>query len=194
MASWALDTPADAAVGIPFSRNTCFIAGFTGKNIPTGGLLRLGGDGRGATITTISDVILPVEFGRPKPGWPGFRMILTSPGIFPDGWLPPGCNVEEDGVFLSCGSLRAELRAAAIGRHEVVSGWDMANHRPKPARKVVPTGSVYWFSVLDGDTSELDRLWSRSLYENDSNLSNEYKTARRWEGFGRCWFGAWQPR
>jgi len=180
---------------VTLKKDTCFLVGFSGENIPESGLLRLGGDGRGADIAKISDdTILPGETGRPQGGWPGFRMILTSPGIFPNGWLPPGCEKTKDGIVFQCGGLRAELRAAAIGRHGVISGWDMALHRPKPAQKVAPVGSVYWFRLLEGDTSELDILWQNGLYAASGNLNREFRQNRRREGFGRAWFGAWQPK
>lgn len=120
-------------------------------------------------------------------------MILTSPGVFPDGWLPPGCEEEEGRIVFIRGSLRARLHAAILGRPGVISGWDMANHCPKPACKVAPIGSVYWFAVEKGDTAELEVLWRRSLYAQQTNLDDEYRIARQREGFGRVWFGIWQP-
>ncbi|MFP7756011.1 type III-B CRISPR module-associated Cmr3 family protein [Thermodesulfobacteriota bacterium B35] len=179
---------------VVLTAGTAFLAGFSGTNIPEDGLLRLGGDGRGAEVSLPSGDVLPPGVGRPEAGWDGFRMILTTPGVFPDGWLPPGCAEEDGGIFLACGGLRAELRAAALGRHGVVSGWDMANHRPKPARRVVPAGSVYWFRVAEGDSGELVELWRRGLYAAAANLDEEYRVSRRREGFSRAWFGAWQPR
>ncbi len=179
---------------VALARQTCFVAGFSGKNIPADGLLRLGGDGRGAFVEPAADGYAPQpEPGRPDAGWPGFRMILTSPGVFPDGWLPPGCEKEDDRIIFTCGSLRARLCAAILGRPGVISGWDMANHCPKPARKVAPAGSVYWFAVEEGDTAELEVLWRNSLYAYHTNLDDEYRIARRREGFGRVWFGIWQP-
>jgi len=178
---------------VALAKDTCFVAGFSGRNIPANGLVRLGGDGRGAHIEPAGGHAPEPAPGRPEGGWPGFRMILTSPGVFPGGWLPPGCQEDADGIVFTCGALRARLRAAAAGRHGVISGWDLARHRPKPARKVVPTGTVYWFSVEDGDTAELEHIWRNGLYAACPNLDKEFAEARRREGFGRAWFGIWQP-
>jgi len=178
---------------VSLKSNATFLVGFNGENIPDCGLLRLGGDGRGAEISVPAKEVPPSDVGKPEKGWPGFRMILTSPGIFPNGWLPPGCKKAGDGIVLECGDLKAELRAAAIGRHEIISGWDMAKHCPKPARKVVPAGSVYWFRVEKGDTWELETLWREGLYASSDSLDDEYRVRRRREGFGRAWFGSWQP-
>lgn len=166
-----------------------FVAAFSGEGLPRDGLVRLGGDGRGARIGPASETIRETlsELGRPQPGWNGFQMSLATPGIFPNGWLPPG--VDPQSKRLRCNGLEAELVAAVVPRHEVISGWDLAQHQPKPARKVAPAGSVYWFRVLEGDTSALASLRNEGLWpflQQDSE-----NTARRREGFNRVWFGVW---
>jgi len=178
---------------IALSTQTTFIAGFAGSAnaIPSDGLLRLGGDGRGAAIAE-ANVFPDNDMGRPKSSWSGFRMILISPGIFPNGWLPPGCQSENDGYYLYVNGLKARLEAASIGRPQTISGWNLAKHEPKPARKVVPTGSVYWFKVIEGDTASLEPLWENSLYAAEANLSDELNVDRKREGFSRVWFGKWE--
>jgi CRISPR-associated protein Cmr3 len=168
-----------------------FVAGFAGSRLPANGLVRLGGDGRGARIESASPALAAAlaGLGTPQPGWKGFRMILATPGLFPGGWLPPGVNpaTRRFGIEGLC----AELVAADVPRHEVISGWDLANHAPKPARKVAPAGSCYWFRVLEGDTAALASLRESGLWPlMDDNSAN---TARRREGFNRIWFGTWQP-
>jgi CRISPR-associated protein Cmr3 len=37
------------------------------------------------------------------------------------------------------------LVSAVIGKPLAISGWDVANKRPKPLRHYVPAGSVYYF-------------------------------------------------
>ncbi|MBI4864469.1 MAG: type III-B CRISPR module RAMP protein Cmr4 [Candidatus Riflebacteria bacterium] len=113
--------------------------------------VRLGGDGRGAAVTPIDPGSDGPWAHRPA-GGKRFRMVLSTPGIFPEGWLPPG--VDNVSRVLAVGGRRARLVAACVGRHEVVSGWDVRGKgRPKPAQRVVPAGSVYWFEWLDGAES-----------------------------------------
>jgi CRISPR-associated protein Cmr3 len=167
-----------------------FLAGFDGRNVPREGLVRLGGDGRGAHIAPVTDALAKrlSELGRPQPDWMGFRMCLATPGIFPDGWLPPG--VDSATRRLQVQGLTAELVSAAIPRHEIISGWDMANHVPKPARKVAPAGSVYWFRVLEGDTAALASVRQEGLWP---LMAEHQRDPARWrEGFNRVWFGAWK--
>jgi CRISPR-associated protein Cmr3 len=167
-----------------------FVAEFAGSRLPTTGLVRLGGDGRGARIAPASSALTGTlsELGRPQSGWAGYRMILATPGLSPNGWLPLG--VDPTTRRFKVEGLIAELVAAAVPRHQVISGWDLAQHDPKPARKAAPAGSCYWFRVLEGDTTVLTSLRQSGLWLlKDDNPDN---TVRRREGFNRVWFGAWQ--
>lgn len=168
-----------------------FLIGVSGSNLPKEGLVRLGGDGRGARISPPEETVSKSvrDLGRPKAGWTAFRMILATPGIFPNGWLPPGVDLKSHVLRLD--GFAAKLMAANFQRPQVISGWDLAQHAPKPARKVVPAGSVYWFRVTEGDTAALESLWERTLF----HLCEESPetAARRREGFNRAWFGVWHP-
>ena len=167
-----------------------FVASFRGRSIPRGGLLRLGGDGRGAVLEPASpgEEAFFREVGKPQAGWPGFRMVLATPGVFPEGWRPAG--VGEDGIWELPG-LRARLVAAKVGRNDVVSGWDVAKRAPKPAVKVAPWGSVYWFRVESGDTAALRAVWADGLWPSGAR---DIPASRRREGFNRVWFGYWDPK
>lgn len=177
--------------------DSAFLVGCSGAGslIPKGGLIRLGGDGRGAALA---------PFSPPAEGWPQntlprtdtFRMILATPGIFPGGWVPPGVSRRPDGEYVwECGSLKARLVAAAVSGYRTISGWDVAEHAPKPAQRVVPAGSVFWFEKLEGDRNDLmsvleGGLWP--LFENFQNReSSEIRNwkVRRAEGFNNIWFG-----
>lgn len=168
---------------IAFRQHMGFLAGAVTDNLPADGLLRFGGDGRGARIGAAAppaiDVFAPETGGR-------FKLVLTTPGIFSRGWLPPGLD-GENRLQLS-GDTSARLASAAIGRAAVISGWDLAGHRPKPAQRVVPAGSVYWFDDFQGDPQALRKLSATGLWslpgQNDDAM-------RRTEGFNQCVTGAW---
>jgi CRISPR-associated protein Cmr3 len=113
--------------------------------VPANGLVRLGGDGRGAQIETIKLTV-------PKPDWDGiakdrcFRLVLTAPGLFEQGWLPTGMR-EDRVTWDGPDGVSARLVSAAVPRAQVVSGWDIAKWSkgeggPKPALRAAPTGSV----------------------------------------------------
>ncbi|MEW5891196.1 MAG: type III-B CRISPR module-associated Cmr3 family protein [Pseudomonadota bacterium] len=168
-----------------------FVADFSGKGLPQDGLVRLGGDGRGARIEPAGPGLAHVlaGLGCPQSGWKGYRMILATPGLFSGGWLPPGVDPVTRRFEIE--GLTAELVAASVPRHEVISGWDLANHAPKPARKAAPMGSCYWFRVTGGDTAALASLREAGLWPLMED--NPENAARRREGYNRVWFGAWQP-
>lgn len=167
-----------------------FLVGVDGADglLPENGLLRLGGDGRGATLERC-------RFSAPRPDWRRiaaegrFRLVLTTPGVFQNGWLPPGL-VEADGHWLwRPEGLNAELQAACVPRGEVVSGWDVARHRPKTALKVVPVGAVYFFDGFSGDVAHLEKLMTQGLWP----LIDNPDPGRRAEGFNNFMIAAW-PR
>lgn len=103
---------------------------------PTRGLLRLGGEARGASFEQV-----------PGPSWPAppdplparFKLYFGTPTFFRDGWRPLG------GDWSAYFDGRVELVAAAVGRYESVGGFDLARTSHKPARRYVPAGSVYHF-------------------------------------------------
>lgn len=164
-----------------------FLASFRHEkgSLPAGGLVRLGGDGRGAEIFPFHNI--PSELGKPQEGWKRFRMILSTPCPSPNGWLPPGV-VEKgnDEYVLETAGFRARLYSASVTRHEIISGWDIARHAPKPALRMIPSGSVYWFEVEEGDCTALEEIWSAGLLD---KVEDDKYTGRRREGFGRVWFG-----
>lgn len=147
--------------------------------LPTDGLLRLGGDGRGAGVHSMAHA--PAA----EPDWDTirqtgrFRLILTSPGLFPDGHRPPG--IDADGEWQH-GGASARLVSETVPRHKVVSGWDLAAHAPKTAQRCAPTGAVYWFEDFDGDIETLRKLSETGLWP---QTHDNHQASRRAEGFNR---------
>ena len=174
---------------VAMARGAGFLVGIEGASdgdVPSDGLLRLGGDGRGAEITAWSGPV-PGDPGV-RPGEP-FVLFLETPGLFPDGWVPPG--VDPESLRLEADGLTARLAAAAVPRAQVVSGWDVAAHRPKPAQRAVPAGAVYCFDRVSGDpAASVESLWR--LIE--ARLGGGWDTVwkqRRAEGFNAVRLGRW---
>lgn len=153
-----------------------FLAVVDGAEPGTRGLLRLGGDGRGATLRAVdyhppeADLDAIATAGR-------CRIVLTTPGLFPEGWRLPG--MDGDGRF-RLGGVRGRVVSACVSRAETVSGWDLAARRPKPARRAAPTGSVYWLEDLEATPEALHRLVDHGLW-----AENDYDRQRQAEGFNR---------
>ena len=159
-----------------------FFAETIGAQLPDSLTLRFGGDGRGAISHRLNARI-------PEPDYAGIvrdrhcRLILTSPGIFPRGWLPIGTDEE---LRFDLHGVKGRLSCAAVHRTETVSGFDFAKRMPKPAQRVAPTGSVYWLENLEATPEMLRNLAAQGLW---SDLVEN--AARRAEGFNRFTFAAY---
>lgn len=157
--------------------------------LPSTDVAALGGDRRPAFV----------EWGNSLVDWPepphglgkgkGFRLILTTPGIFDGGWAPNWLlkTIKADQYVEVPGSgIRVRLRGACIPRWLPCHGWDMTigkDGAPKPMRKMVQAGAVYFVETDAADTTAAAAsLWNISLCENEQ--------ARR-DGFGRILVGNW---
>lgn len=153
--------------------------------LPERGTLRLGGDARAA------------HYRRIRPNLPSppvtriaadkrFRLVLRTPGVFSAGWIPNGVRRVGNELVLEQPQFKARLVCAALPRYEVVSGWDLARMRPKPAQRAVPAGAVYWFDGFEGDADKLAEWVDAGLWGDDCDA------ARRAEGFNLAWLGVWR--
>lgn len=155
------------------------VAGAPGL-LPADGLIRFGGDGHAASLSR-GAATLPRVDPNALARSSRFRLLLTSPGIFPEGWRLPGTGA--DGRWHFHGA-SARLASAALPRLETLSGWNLAAGEPKPAVRAVPAGSVYWLDDFQGDPAALHTLVHEGLPSNDAS--------RRAEGFGNCLLAEWR--
>jgi CRISPR-associated protein Cmr3 len=176
--------------GIALHQDVGFLAVITGADsvVPKDGLIRLGGDGRGARIELC-------ETKFPDPDWDRigrekrFRVILATPGLFENGWRIPG--LADDGTWSGAAGLSARLVSAAVPRAQVVSGWDLARRKPKPALRAAPAGSVYWFEAPDTDEAVLIRELRRLVSEGLGCISQYPDKTRITEGFNNVMVANW---
>ena len=168
---------------LAFKPGVGLLANIEGADAPTGGSLRLGGDGR-AVAVSVAETAFPAVDAAGIARDRRCRLILTTPGIFAKGWLPTGMT--EDMRFDLHG-VKARLVAAAVPRFATVSGWDLAKRQPKPAQRAAPTGSVYWLDELDATADSLRKLVEMGLWR-----APEDNPGRRAEGFNRCALAAWR--
>jgi len=104
---------------------------------PDDGLMRIGGEGRGAHFYQLVE---PLAWPLPPDPLPTrFKVYFASPTYFEDGWRP------RDGweKFFTAPVI---LQAIALNRYESIGGFDWATGGQKPARHYVPAGSVYYFT------------------------------------------------
>lgn len=114
------------------------------------------------------------------------RMVLATPAVFGEGWKPAW--LDESLVGTPPGAkVTLRLRGVSIERWRAVSGWSLAslpNQRrgPKPVKRIVPAGGVYFFEVIDGSTSELIDRWLEPVSDDEQD---------RRDGFGLALWGIW---
>lgn len=174
------------AQAVAFKPGIGFFASVRGATLLSKGTLRLGGDGRAASSQSIAlqapeaDLQAISDQGR-------CRIVLTTPGLFTQGWLPNGITRHDDGShWLDLHGVRARLVCATVPRSETISGWDIARWQPKAALRAAPTGSVYWLDQLQTTPAALGKLaesgfWSATCED----------TQRCAEGFNRFTFAAY---
>lgn len=108
-----------------------------------------------------------------------FFVYFATPVIFKKGWL----------IELPLEFNDAVLVGAAVNKPQYVSGWKN-NHndfggKPRPIKKVVPSGSVYFFEANSWNDEKFKKFYNK--YHFGDSLSDEYKTA----GFGIGLIGCW---
>lgn len=106
------------------------------------------------------------------------RLVLLTPAHFTSGLCPELQSLTKAGVT-------PELKAVASPRAQVVSGWDFEIKKPKPTRRLVPMGAVF-FLKLDGN-EEARREWTEQLWM--QCVSDDEQDQR--DGFGLAVLGAW---
>jgi CRISPR-associated protein Cmr3 len=111
------------------------------------------------------------------------RMVLATPGIFSKGWLPGWIDEKLEGKIPGT-SIEARLVSAVLDRWEPVSGWnyEKGKNGPKPLRRMVPAGSVYFFEVVGKQPFDWETLWLRSVCDDEQDKK---------DGFGSALWGIW---
>jgi CRISPR-associated protein Cmr3 len=171
---------------VAFKPEVGFLACVAGLDLAGDRLLRFGGDGRGVRMQI-------VDVAWPQPDFESIaqagraRLVLTTPGLFAKGWVPTGFSLVNGTYSLELHGARGRLAAAAVPRAEVISGFDIANSRPKPALRAAPCGSVYWLEDLDATPDALRKVAETGLWPGE--LHND---ARRAEGFNRITLAAYR--
>lgn len=168
---------------IVFNDKVGFMVAAKAQNLPGSGMLRFGGDGRAVTVSKMPappNLFPAVAVGQK------FKLVLTAPGIFEGGWRLPG--LQADNTWQGPDGCSARLVCAAIGRAETISGWDLAQWQPKPAQRVAPTGSVYWFEDFQGDPGALGKLADTGFWGLPGQKDDAQRKA---EGFNNIAVGSW---
>lgn len=108
------------------------------------------------------------------------RLILATPAYFTDGYLPSRLRNDF--------GIKVEIQAVAVPRYQTVSGWDYEKKKPKPTRRLVPAGSVFFLKLIGSQKAIKDfieAVWLKSI-------SDDLQFHR--DGFGLALLGTWDGR
>ncbi len=152
-------------------KNLQFTIGFDGIALPGNGWLTLGAERRVAFF----HIAEPIVVTCPDLVNTRFKIYLSTPALFEDGWKPTSL-LKKYGLT---------LLAAAIGRPLPIGGWDLEKKRPKPMLQAVPAGSVYY---VEAPSAEAAKAAAKAIHGNaiSDNLNNTNYQA---QGFGIAYIG-----
>jgi CRISPR-associated protein Cmr3 len=114
------------------------------------------------------------------------RMILATPAVFGCGWKPAWLNDQLIGAPPGA-AVTLKLVGVSIHRWRAVSGWSLTElpgrpRGPKPVKRIVPSGGVYFFETMDGKAGEIADLWLEPVSDDEQD---------RRDGFGLAVWGIW---
>jgi CRISPR-associated protein Cmr3 len=117
-------------------------------------LLRLGGEGRMAGLTTTQQ-----HEPLPSLNIAGLKTVnkfiihVITPADFSGNWFPEGFEkTERVGQTVWQGEINGIgliIAAAVIGKVHREGGWDMQNHQPRTVKSYLPAGSAWFCEVID---------------------------------------------
>jgi CRISPR-associated protein Cmr3 len=111
------------------------------------------------------------------------RIILLTPAYFKGGYKPAAIEQPGEGIT-------PKLKAIAIQRPQVVSGWDFVTKGPKPTRRLAPAGTVLFLSLKDHTNEAAIRKWVQDTWMHC--LSDDPQDNR--DGFGLAILGTWSGK
>ncbi len=149
------------------------------NHYPERGIIQLGGEGRIAEIKKYDNDLLKdlrdinFEFKNNI-----FKLYLATPAIFNNGWLPVW--IDKSNYEGKYNGIRLKLIGCIIGKYNLIGGWNLANQKPKPMFKAVPSGSIYYFKILNDTPPE--KVKETFHLKNISDVNSE-------EGYGLSLIG-----
>jgi len=149
------------------------------NHYPEMGMIQLGGEGRIAEIKKYDNDLLKdlrdinFEFKNNI-----FKLYLATPAIFNNGWLPEW--IDKSNYEGKYNGIRLKLIGCIIGKYNLIGGWNLANQKPKPMFKAVPSGSIYYFKILNDTPPE--KVKETFHLKNISDVNSE-------EGYGLSLIG-----
>jgi len=158
-------------------------------NVGVGGLHPVGGERRLAHWATAAadPWQCPTDISTALTTAGRIRMVLATPALFRSGWKPGWLDDQLEGTPPGT-TVKLRLTGVATDRWRAVSGFGLETGLmgPKPIRRTVPAGGVYFFEYVEGDRKTLATTgWLAPV----SDLAEDGQDRR--DGFGLALWGIW---
>ena len=120
--------------------------------LPGISLVQLGGEGRWATVTSLThDSPLPAaaDLQRGPDGKVRFKVYLATPCVLEGGWLPDWIDAKTLKVICPRLPMNSDtsLVSVALADKTAIGGYDLARGIPRASHAAVGAGSVYFFET-----------------------------------------------
>ena len=164
--------------------NVGLLVNAKGLTLKRCGPLAVGGEARAGYYQTLPQPFHPDCLPKMLPplsetGKTRFKLYLATPALFAHGWYPDW--ITKSGNW---NGIRPELVAAALGRSVPITSRGVSSHQgPRPLRRAVPAGSVYYF--------EASRQSWETIVENFHAKCLADDPEDRQIGFGLSYIGVW---
>lgn len=120
--------------------------------------IKLGGEARIAAIKIANEETV-IENIKNMNIENKFKLYLSTPAIFEKGWIPKWIN--ENTLIGEINGIKLKLTSAFLGKPIFIGGFDMAKNEPKPMKKAIPAGSVYYFDILEGTQEQIFNTFNK---------------------------------
>ncbi|KAF0250253.1 MAG: hypothetical protein FD167_348 [bacterium] len=109
------------------------------------------------------------------------RIVLLTPGYFKDICNPICLQNITPNVT------NPTLKAVAVSKPQVISGWDFEHNRPKPTRRLATAGTVFFLKFEPKPDVQTIEKWIDSIWMNP--ISDDAQSCL--DGFGLAVLGTW---
>lgn len=159
------------------------------------GLIKLGGANKVASIQPLQQSF-PIMEQKIEDESRYFKLYLSTPAIFKQGWLPRWIDLKtmEGSFSFRKRKVKVKLMSAAIGKPFPIGGFETVKNRPKALHLAVPAGSVYFFEIIEGTLKDVIHLMhGKNMSDYRETLGFDYpwytRTTYCDRGFGYSFIG-----
>ncbi|MFU0827859.1 MAG: hypothetical protein ACFWTJ_10075 [Lachnoclostridium sp.] len=181
----------------PLENKVALFFEISGADLKDNGIVKLGGRNKTATLKKV-DMDINIPFNPNSSQY--FKLYFATPAIFKNGWIPKWVSLNSqgfyDGVFTKKGRrVKVKLLCACVGNYLPVGGFSAENkQRPREMNYAIPSGSVYYFQLLEGKMEDVIKLFhQKCISDYRTGLGFDYEIRDRYRycdrGYGYALVG-----